>query len=143
MLDTFSMASMTDVVFLLLVFFMVTSTFVFPTALDVNLPESNEQTPVKPITRIYIQADGEVTGQFGDAEPTLLQSDMELANFLVQTTEPGAEPTVALYGDAEVSYGRVVEILNIGAENNVRMVLATKQTSGTRTPEDDESARTY
>ena len=51
---TFSMASMTDVIFLLLVFFMVTSTFVFPTALEVNLPQSSEQTAIKPGTRVYL-----------------------------------------------------------------------------------------
>ena len=39
-LSMFSMASMTDVIFLLLIFFMVTSTFVFPSALEVNLPQS-------------------------------------------------------------------------------------------------------
>ncbi|MDE6832530.1 MAG: biopolymer transporter ExbD, partial [Muribaculaceae bacterium] len=44
MMATFSMASLTDVIFLLLIFFMVTSTFVFPTALEVNLPKSSEQT---------------------------------------------------------------------------------------------------
>ncbi|MFG6391606.1 MAG: biopolymer transporter ExbD, partial [Candidatus Amulumruptor sp.] len=39
----FSMASMTDVIFLLLIFFMVTSTFVLPAAMEVNLPESSEE----------------------------------------------------------------------------------------------------
>jgi biopolymer transport protein ExbD len=53
-LSTFSMSSMTDVVFLLLVFFMVTSTFIFPTALEVNLPQSTEQTQLKPMTRVYV-----------------------------------------------------------------------------------------
>ena len=43
-LSMFSMASMTDVIFLLLIFFLVTSTFVFPSALEVNLPQSSEQT---------------------------------------------------------------------------------------------------
>ena len=42
------MASMTDVVFLLLVFFMVTSTFIFPTALEVNLPQSTEHLTLVP-----------------------------------------------------------------------------------------------
>ena len=37
----FSMASMTDIIFLLLIFFMVTSTYVFPTALELNLPQSS------------------------------------------------------------------------------------------------------
>lgn len=57
-LATFSMASMTDVVFLLLVFFMVTSAFVFPTALEVDLPQSSQQTPLKPTTRMFIDAEG-------------------------------------------------------------------------------------
>ncbi len=54
MSSLFSMASMTDVIFLLLIFFMVTSTFVFPTALEINLPQSSEQTALKPSTRVYI-----------------------------------------------------------------------------------------
>jgi len=58
MLATFSMASMTDVVFLLLVFFMVTSAFVFPTAIEIDLPESTQQTPVKPSTRVFVDAEG-------------------------------------------------------------------------------------
>ena len=55
------MASMTDVIFLLLIFFMVTSTFIFPTALEVNLPQSSEQTALKPSKRVYL--DSEETGR--------------------------------------------------------------------------------
>ena len=56
-LETFSMSSMTDVIFLLLIFFMVTSTIIFPAAIDVNLPQSSEQTSLKPVTEVYIDAD--------------------------------------------------------------------------------------
>ena len=56
-LDTFSMSSMTDIIFLLLIFFMVTSTIIFPAAIDVNLPQSSEQASLKPITEVYIDAD--------------------------------------------------------------------------------------
>ena len=56
-LETFSMSSMTDVIFLLLIFFMVTSTIIFPAAIDVNLPQSAEQTSEKPITEVYIHRD--------------------------------------------------------------------------------------
>ena len=51
-LDTFSMSSMTDVIFLLLIFFMVTSTIIFPSAIDVNLPQSSEQSSDKPLTEV-------------------------------------------------------------------------------------------
>jgi len=50
----FSMASMTDVIFLLLIFFMVTSTIVVPNAIQVLLPRSQQQVQVKPITRVTI-----------------------------------------------------------------------------------------
>ena len=53
---SFSMASMTDVIFLLLIFFMVTSTFVFPNAIKVLLPKSKEQTAAKPLARLTIDA---------------------------------------------------------------------------------------
>ena len=69
MLAAFSMASMTDVIFLLLVFFMVTSTYVFPTAIDINLPEGVEQTPQKPSTRVFVDSEGAYYVSILDAEP--------------------------------------------------------------------------
>ena len=65
----FSMASMTDVIFLLLIFFMVTSTYVFPTALELNLPQSSEQTSLKPSTRVYIYPEGDIIVQYADEDP--------------------------------------------------------------------------
>ena len=55
--STFQMSSMTDIVFLLLVFFMVTSTLVSPNALKLLLPRSNSQTAAKPITTVSITSD--------------------------------------------------------------------------------------
>lgn len=126
-LSTFSMASMTDVVFLLLIFFMVTSTFIFPTALEVNLPQSTEQTPLKPVTRVFIQADGNLWLQHGDGEAVKCPSKDNLVSMLkdVITSDIDSNPSIAVYGDAEVPYGTVIDILNIGAENNIKMVLAT------------------
>ena len=135
MLETFSMASMTDVVFLLLVFFMVTSTFIFPTAMEVNLPQSSEQSPLKPTTRIYIQADGSLSGQYGESEAVSFASEEELLTFLRQVAEQDSVPAIALYGDEDVDYGRVVDVLNIGAKNNLRMVLATTPQSAAQVPE--------
>lgn len=130
MLETFSMASMTDVVFLLLVFFMVTSTYIFPTSMEVNLPQSSEQTALKPTTRIFIPADTCMAIQYGDSELTPIHSDEELVTYLKTIENTDSSSTVAIYGDAGVEYGRIVEILNIGAENNIRMVLATTPRSG-------------
>ncbi|MDO5394518.1 MAG: biopolymer transporter ExbD [Bacteroidales bacterium] len=133
MLATFSMASMTDVVFLLLVFFMVTSTFIFPTALEVNLPQSAEQTQLKPITRVYVLADGSLQGAYGDAEPMPLADDASLVMFLKKVQEQDPESGIAVYGDVEAAYGRVIEVLNLGAANDLKMVLATTPVPGNMT----------
>jgi biopolymer transport protein ExbD len=51
---SFGMASMTDIIFLLLLFFMITSTVVNPNAIKILLPESKQQTAAKPLTRVTI-----------------------------------------------------------------------------------------
>lgn len=128
MLAAFSMASMTDVIFLLLVFFMVTSTYVFPTAIEVNLPEGTEQTPEKPSTRIFIDSEDAYFVSVADAEPAPVPKDSLVA---VLTTLQGADSVagIAVYADVEVQYGKVVEVLNLGAANSLKMVLATRPSS--------------
>lgn len=120
---------MTDVIFLLLIFFMVTSTFVFPSALEVNLPQSSEQTAVKPGTRVWIDKDLNLFAAFGDEEPKPLKSD-ELMTFLQLAQQNSSEAFIALYADEEVPYGKIVEVLDNGARLNVKIVLATKPASG-------------
>ena len=120
---------MTDVIFLLLIFFMVTSTFVFPSALEVNLPQSSEQTAVKPGTRVCIDKDLNLFAAFGDEEPKPLKSD-ELMTFLQLAQQNSPEAFIALYADEEVPYGKIVEVLDNGARLNVKIVLATKPASG-------------
>ncbi len=124
----FSMASMTDIIFLLLIFFMVTSTLVFPTALEVNLPQSTEQTAIKPAARLYVMADSTMLGQLGDADPQLLTL-ATLDEFITAAGEalPEGQPcSIAVYADEAVPYGRIVPVLDRGAKAAVKMVLATK-----------------
>jgi biopolymer transport protein ExbD len=133
LMAAFSMASMTDVIFLLLIFFMVTSTYVFPTALEVNLPQSTQQTKIKPSIRIYLDAENQlktVKGD-GDAEP---MTQTELATWLKLSMTEDPESFVALYADEAVSYGKIVEILNIGAELDIKIVLATTPTPKAEQP---------
>ena len=124
MMSGFSMASMTDVIFLLLIFFMVTSTFVFPTALEVSLPQSGEQTAIKPGTRVYLDKDFNIFAQFGDEEPQV--DEDQLIAFLTLTRQQSPDSFIALYADESVPYGKVVEILDKSARANLKMVLATK-----------------
>lgn len=127
MTSLFSMASMTDVIFLLLIFFMVTSTFVFPTALEINLPQSSEQTAIKPGTRVYIDKDMAMYASFDDEEPRKMESREELLAFLQLTQQQDStRQFIAVYADEEVPYGKVIEVLDLGATSNLKMVLATK-----------------
>ena len=125
MMAMFSMASMTDVIFLLLIFFMVTSTFVFPTALEVNLPQSSEQTAIKPGTRVYLDKELKLYASFGQEEPQPIEAGA-LLSFLKMTQAQSPESYIALFADEEVPYGEIVRILEMGAQNNLKMVLATK-----------------
>ncbi len=128
---TFSMASMTDVIFLLLIFFMVTSTFVFPNAMEVNLPESASTSSLKPEARIYINAEGQTSTMYGEnPEWQDIEDEAQLEAFLTlvnqQRTDTATPAFVALYADTAVPYGNVVNLLNLGSKHEVRVVLATQ-----------------
>ena len=131
-LSMFSMASMTDVIFLLLIFFMVTSTFVFPSAMEVNLPQSGQQTAIKPTTRIYIDKDMNMFVQQSDS---LKQGELkplpldQLYGFLEAVKQSDPAQFIALHADQEVPYGKIVDILDKGAKVGIKVVLATKPAS--------------
>lgn len=130
------MASMTDVIFLLLIFFMVTSTFIFPTALEVNLPQSSEQTAMKPSKRVYLDSEGRIfVSAAGDREPQEVADLDRLLTFLQLAAENPDEDYIAVYADEDVTYGRLVEVLDLGARNNLKMVLATKPAPATAQPD--------
>ena len=133
----FSMASMTDVIFLLLIFFMVTSTFVFPSAIEVNLPQSSEQTAIKPTTRIYIKGNGEIWGQQStettQGDTIRIASPQALMAFMQKVKDSGeTNPAtfIALHADEAVPYGKIVEVLDMGTQVGIKVVLATKPSTG-------------
>lgn len=131
-LDTFSMSSMTDVIFLLLIFFLVTSTFVTPAAVDVNLPQAGEQSTVKPQTEVYIDSEEQLwlVADRNDSIPESTEaravSRDELLAALTLLHEQDSTRSVALYADSTVRYARVVEILDATARHNLHLLLATK-----------------
>ncbi|MBO7318266.1 MAG: biopolymer transporter ExbD [Bacteroidales bacterium] len=120
----FSMASMTDVIFLLLIFFMVTSTVVFPNAIKVNLPQSSQQAAAKPLSRVTIDANLNYYVAFGNEREQPTDID-QLLDFLLKTREREPEMFVAIYADESVPYGEVVKVLDLANKHNLKMVLAT------------------
>ena len=121
----FSMASMTDVIFLLLIFFMITSTVVSPNAIKVLLPQGKQQTSAKPLTRVIIDKDLNFYAAFGSEKEHSLTLD-EWTAFLQSCAEREPEMFGALYADETVPYREIVKVLNIANENHFKMVLATR-----------------
>ena len=134
MTSLFSMASMTDVIFLLLIFFMVTSTFVFPTALEINLPQSSEQTALKPSTRLYIDKESVIHMSFDGSQPQAMSDINQLLGFLQLIQRENPQDVIAIYADESVTYKRLVEVLDMGARNGLKMELATKPAPASAKP---------
>jgi biopolymer transport protein ExbD len=120
----FSMSSMTDIVFLLLIFFMVTSTLIAPNALKLLLPQSNNQTAAKAITSIsitkdkkyYINDDGKLSRiAFNEIEP-FLQNKFGTGN---------DDIFISLHADQMVPIKEVVNVMNIARRNKYKLILAT------------------
>lgn len=125
----FSMASMTDLIFLLLIFFMITSTMVSPNAIKVLLPQGKQQTSARPLTRVVIDKDLNYYAAFGNDKEKRLSLE-ELTPFLRECAAKEPEMYVALYADETVPYREIIKILNISNENKFKMVLATRPPEG-------------
>jgi len=117
---TFNMSSLTDVVFLLLIFFMLTSTLVSPNALKLLLPQSDSQTRAKQTVAVSINKQLEY--YVGEQQVTL----REMPNVLRQRIEGEEDPTVVVNADKEVPINNVVQVMNIGNDMKVKMILATR-----------------
>jgi biopolymer transport protein ExbD len=121
----YNMVSMTDIIFLLLIFFLISSTIVVPNAIKVSLPQSQRQTAAKPQSRVTIDKELNYYVAFGNDKEKRVSYE-EIETFLKEryTSEP--EMFVALYADETIPYGEVVKVLNIATQNKYKMVLATR-----------------
>lgn len=116
----FSSVGMTDVVFNLLIFFMLTSTLVHPTALKLLLPKGSSQTSAKPQTTVSITADKKY---FIEQTPVNFE-DLEKA--LVQKLgEKNTETYISLHADKNVPFETVVAVLNVAQKHNYKLIIAT------------------
>ncbi len=110
---------MTDVVFNLLIFFMLTSTLVHPTALKLLLPKGSTQTSAKPQTTISITSDRKY---YVEQQPVTLQ---ELEDVLKKKLGANPETYISLHADKNVPFETVVAVLNIAQANNYKLIIAT------------------
>ena len=122
---SFSMSSMTDLVFLLLIFFMITSTVVTPSAIKILLPQSNNQTVAKPITRVIIDENLNyyiATGR--EKERAVDFSEIEPYLQSIVLDEP--DMYIALHADESGPHREIVRVLTIANENKFKLVIATR-----------------
>ncbi len=122
----FSMSSMTDLVFLLLIFFLITSTLVNPNALKLLLPKSTNQVNTKPEVSIsikhYVESNTFSYHVNGEQVPVPFSQIEPLIQAALQGTE---DPTVSLHVDRTVPMEQVVNVMNIAKRNQYRIILAT------------------
>ena len=112
---SFALSSMTDIVFLLLIFFLVTSTLINPNALKLLLPKSTGQVNAKATVSVSIKDWGKDPIPYEEVE-------MELIGLLSQEEDP----TFSIFSDQSVPVGEVVQMMNIAKRNHYKVILATQ-----------------
>ena len=120
------MSSMSDLVFLLLIFFLVTSTLVNPNALKLLLPKSTGQVSAKATVSVSIKDWGDDIYTYhvnGNEEPVSYETvEAELVE-LLQSEE---DPTFSIYSDESVPVKEIVAMMNIAKRNHYKVILATQ-----------------
>ena len=116
----FQMASMTDLIFLLLIFFMLTSTLVSVNAMKLILPTSDIKTADKQSVAVSITKDLEY---YVDRQKVSLG---EIKSLLRERLSNIKEPTVVLNAEKSVPIENVVQVMNIGYDLRLNMILATQ-----------------
>ena len=116
----FNMSSMTDIVFLLLIFFMLTSTLVTVNAIDVLLPKASGKTENK--TSVSVTVTNKSKFYIDKAEISEKNLELEILNRVGSKKQK----TVVIRGDQNVPYKNVMKIIDIANRNKLKMILAVK-----------------
>jgi biopolymer transport protein ExbD len=116
----FNMSSMTDIVFLLLIFFMITSTLVTTSALDILLPKASGKTENKKSTSVTITKDL----AFYIDNNVVSENDLE-QNLLTLLIDKES-PTIILRAEEGVPIEKAVTVMDIANRNRFKVILAVR-----------------
>ena len=123
---SFSMSSMTDIIFLLLIFFVISSTMSSPSDIKINLPQSGAKTTSKPvIARVSIDENGNYFVAKGSEESVAVSADL-LDSYITNLVAQDTSTYIALHADQNIPYKQVVKVLDIANQHNLKLVIATK-----------------
>ncbi|MDA0317323.1 MAG: biopolymer transporter ExbD [Bacteroidetes bacterium] len=116
----FNMSSMTDIVFLLLIFFMLASTLVTTNAIDILLPKASGKTENKKSVAVSIKKD--LTYFIDQKQVKTNQLEANLIKILQQEKTP----TIVLRAEKSVPVENVVKVMDIANRNKFKVILAVK-----------------
>lgn len=116
----FNMSSMTDIVFLLLIFFMITSTLVTTSALDILLPKASGKTENK--KSISVSITKELAYYIDNKETNEATLEQELLVLL----EGKENPTIILRAEEGVPIEHAVKVMDIANRNRFKVILAVR-----------------
>ena len=116
----FNMSSMTDIVFLLLIFFMLASTLVTTSAIDILLPKASGKTENKKSVSVSIKKDLTYYIDQKRVGESVLESEL-LAALSKETL-----PSIVLRAEKSVPINNVVKIMDIANRNKIKVILAVK-----------------
>lgn len=124
---TFAMSSMTDLIFLLLLFFVMASTMSSPNDIKINLPTSRANTATKQVVaKVTIDNLGNYYVALGRQMPVAIAEE-NLEAYLTTIQQQDSTMYVALHADQDISYRNVVHVLDIANQNKMKIVIATKR----------------
>ena len=114
----FNMSSMTDIVFLLLIFFMIASTLVSTNAIDILLPKASGKTENKTSVAVTIDKD---INYFIDQKKV---SPANLENELISLLSTKSQQNIVLRAEKTVAVDHVVKVMDIANRNKFKVILA-------------------
>ncbi len=121
---SFSASSMTDLMFLLLLFLLIATTLINPNALKLMLPRSSNQLKDKAMTTVSIQNDA---GRYRYYVELQEVGSIEGVEAQLQQRLAGHEDaTVSLHADKSVMWDEVVKVMNIAKRNGYKLHAATQ-----------------
>jgi len=116
----FNMSSMTDIVFLLLIFFMITSTLVTTSALDILLPKASGKTENRQSTAVSITKN---LTYFIDSKKV---NENSLEQSLLALLAGKENPTIVLRAEEGVPIEKAVKVMDIANRNRFKVILAVR-----------------
>ena len=121
------MSSMTDLIFLLLLFFVMASTMSSPNDIKINLPQARAKTNTKQVVaKVFIDNLGTYSVALGREKPVKInQEDLEL--YLSSVQQQDSAMYIALHADEDIAYKEVVHVLDIANQHKMKLVIATRK----------------